>query len=56
MINLLPCGATKATQFYAEQALAAGCAFVNATPNFIASDPAGRKSLKQQNFLLLATT
>ncbi len=38
VLNLLPSGATKATQWYAEQALAAGCAFVNATPNFIASD------------------
>ena len=38
MINLLPSGAQKATEFYAEQALAAGCAFVNATPTFIASD------------------
>ena len=39
MVNLLPSGASKASQWYAEQALAAGCAFVNATPNFIASDP-----------------
>ncbi len=43
MINLLPSGATKATQYYAEQALAAGCAFVNVTPNFIASDAAWAK-------------
>ena len=43
MVNLLPSGATKASQWYAEQALAAGCAFVNATPNFIASDPAWAK-------------
>ena len=38
MINLLPSGASKASQWYAEQALAAGCGFVNATPTFIASD------------------
>src|SRR5450759_1938343 len=31
LVNLLPSGATKATQYYAEQALAAGCAFLNAT-------------------------
>ncbi len=43
MINLLPSGATQASQFYAEQALAAGCAFVNATPNFIASDASWAK-------------
>ena len=45
-VNLLPSGATKATQYYAEQALAAGCAFVNATPNFIASDPAWAKKFE----------
>jgi myo-inositol-1-phosphate synthase len=38
MINLLPSGASKASDWYAEQALAAGCGFVNATPHFIASD------------------
>jgi len=38
IVNLLPSGAAKASQWYAEQALAAGCAFVNATPNFVASD------------------
>ena len=43
MVNLLPSGAVKATQYYAEQALAAKCAFANATPNFIASDAAWAK-------------
>ena len=38
VVDLLPSGAVKASQWYAEQALIAGCAFVNATPNFIASD------------------
>jgi myo-inositol-1-phosphate synthase len=38
VLNLLPSGASNATQFYADQAIAAGCGFVNATPNFIASD------------------
>lgn len=38
VINLLPSGAAQATQYYAKQAIDAGCAFVNATPNFIASD------------------
>lgn len=37
-LNLLPSGAAKASEWYAEQALAAGCAFINATPNFIASN------------------
>lgn len=39
-LNLLPSGAIKACHWYAEQALAAGCAFVNASPVFIASDAA----------------
>jgi myo-inositol-1-phosphate synthase len=38
VVNLLPSGAAEATKWYAEQALKAGCSFVNATPNFIASD------------------
>jgi myo-inositol-1-phosphate synthase len=38
VVNLLPSGAGKASDFYAEQALEAKCAFVNATPNYVASD------------------
>lgn len=37
VVNLLPSGAVKASEWYAGQALKAGCAFVNATPTFIAS-------------------
>lgn len=37
VVNLLPSGASRATEWYAEQALEAGCAFVNASPVFIAS-------------------
>jgi myo-inositol-1-phosphate synthase len=40
VVDLLPSGAVKASRWYAEQALISGCAFVNATPSFIASDPA----------------
>lgn len=47
MINLLPSGATGASQWYAEQALTAGCAFVNATPTFIASDAAWAKRFEE---------
>jgi len=39
-INLLPSGSVKASQRYAEEALKAKCAFVNAAPVFIASDAA----------------
>jgi myo-inositol-1-phosphate synthase len=40
VLNMLPSGAAKASQWYAEQSLLSGCSFVNVTPNFIASDAA----------------
>jgi len=39
LMNYLPVGSQKATEFYAECALEAGVAFVNNIPVFIASDP-----------------
>jgi myo-inositol-1-phosphate synthase len=39
MMNYLPVGSQKASEFYAECALEAGVAFVNNIPVFIASDP-----------------
>jgi myo-inositol-1-phosphate synthase len=39
LLNYLPVGSQRATEFYAECALAAGVAFVNNMPVFIASDP-----------------
>jgi myo-inositol-1-phosphate synthase len=47
VINLLPSGAVKASEWYAEQALVAGCAFVNATPIFIASDSSWAKRFEK---------
>ena len=43
LVSYLPVGSQKATEYYAEQALRAGCAFVNCIPVFIASDPAWAK-------------
>ncbi|MGQ9367757.1 inositol-3-phosphate synthase [Azospirillum sp. ST 5-10] len=40
LVSYLPVGSEEATRWYAEQALEAGCAFVNCIPVFIASDPA----------------
>ena len=40
LVSYLPVGSQRATEYYAEQALLAGCAFVNCIPVFIASDPA----------------
>ena len=53
LVNLLPSGASKASQWYAQQALTAGCAFVNATPNFIASDPAWAKRFETASLPLV---
>jgi myo-inositol-1-phosphate synthase len=38
LVSYLPVGSQQATEFYAEQALRAGCAFVNCIPVFIASN------------------
>ncbi|MEZ5175017.1 MAG: inositol-3-phosphate synthase [Acidimicrobiia bacterium] len=40
LVSYLPVGSEEATKFYAQAAIDAGCAFVNAIPVFIASDPA----------------
>jgi myo-inositol-1-phosphate synthase len=40
LINYLPVGSEEASKWYAEQALKAGCAFINCIPVFIASDDA----------------
>lgn len=39
LVSYLPVGSQRAAEFYAEQALKAGCAFVNCMPVFIASNP-----------------
>ncbi|CAO3451919.1 Inositol-1-phosphate synthase (EC 5.5.1.4) [Azospirillum argentinense] len=47
LVSYLPVGSQRATEFYAEQALEAGCAFVNCIPVFIASDPGWAKRFEQ---------
>jgi myo-inositol-1-phosphate synthase len=39
LVNYLPVGSQKATEFYAQAAIDAGIAFLNCIPVFIASDP-----------------
>lgn len=53
LLNLLPSGAVKASQWYAEQALRANCAFINATPTFIASDAAWAKRFEEAGLPLV---
>src|SRR5215203_5747947 len=43
VVSYLPVGSQRATEYYAERALEAGCAFVNCIPVFIASNPEWRK-------------
>jgi len=38
LINYLPTGSKRASEFYAEKALLAGCGFINAIPEFITPD------------------
>jgi myo-inositol-1-phosphate synthase len=49
VLNYLPVGSEKATRFYAECALEAGCALVNCMPVFIASDPAWAARFEAKN-------
>ena len=53
LVSYLPVGSEQATRFYAEQALEAGCAFVNCIPVFIASDPAWRKRFEAKKLPII---
>jgi myo-inositol-1-phosphate synthase len=48
LVSYLPVGSQRATEFYAEQALDAGCAFVNCIPVFIASNENWRKRFTER--------
>ena len=47
LVSYLPVGAEEATKWYVEQALPAGCAFVNCIPVFIAREAYWRKRFEQ---------
>ncbi|MGD8506753.1 MAG: inositol-3-phosphate synthase [Candidatus Bathyarchaeota archaeon] len=53
LLNLLPSGATKASRWYAEHALQAGCALINATPSLIAGDAAWNKRFEDAKLPLV---
>lgn len=53
LINYMPVGSTKATQFYAQCALDAGIAFINAMPVFIASDKEWASKFEEKNLPVL---
>ncbi len=48
IISYLPVGSQKASEFYAERALEAGCGYINCVPVFIASDPKWAKRFEEK--------
>jgi myo-inositol-1-phosphate synthase len=53
LVSYLPVGSQKATEWYAERALEAGCGFVNCIPVFIASDPKWRAKFESAGLPLV---
>lgn len=53
LVCYLPVGSQQGAEFYAEQALAAGCAFVNCIPTFIASDETWRNRFRAANLPII---
>ena len=53
LMNYLPVGSQKATEFYAECALEAGVAFVNNIPVFIASNPTWAKKFEDAGVAII---
>lgn len=53
LISYLPVGSEKATRFYAEQALAAGCGFINCIPVFIASSREWQRRFAEKGLPLI---
>jgi myo-inositol-1-phosphate synthase len=53
LINYLPVGSEKATQFYAECALEARVGFINCIPVFIASDPVWANKFSDANLPII---
>jgi myo-inositol-1-phosphate synthase len=53
VVSYLPVGAETASRWYAEQALAADCAFVNCIPVFIAKNPAWRHRFEERGLPLI---
>ncbi|HLS80233.1 MAG TPA: inositol-3-phosphate synthase [Steroidobacter sp.] len=53
LVSYLPVGSQRATEWYAERALEAGCAFVNCIPVFIASNADWRRRFEQARLPLI---
>ena len=48
LVNFIPVGSRRATHFYAQSALEAGCALANCIPEFIASDPEWSRKFQEK--------
>jgi myo-inositol-1-phosphate synthase len=53
VVSYLPVGAETASQWYAEQALTAGCAYVNCIPVFLAKNAAWRRRFEERGLPLI---
>jgi myo-inositol-1-phosphate synthase len=53
LVCYLPVGSERAVQYYAEQALCAGCAFVNCVPVFLASRPEWAKRFAERGLPII---
>ena len=53
VVNYLPVGSEQATKWYVEQVLAAGCAFVNCIPVFIAREPYWQERFKERGLPII---
>ena len=53
VVSYLPVGSQRATEYYAERALEAGCAFVNCIPVFIASNADWRRRFEERGLPII---
>jgi myo-inositol-1-phosphate synthase len=53
LLNYLPVGSQKATEFYARACLEAGVSLINCVPVFIASNPDWEQSFRQKNIPII---
>lgn len=53
VVSYLPVGSQHASEYYAEQAMAAGCAYVNCVPVFLASDAKWRRRFEERQLPII---
>jgi len=53
VVSFLPVGSQRASEYYASEAIDAGCAYVNCIPVFLASNPVWRKRFEERGLPIL---